>query len=61
MGKRQLARGNVQHGQIPMYIGTHATPNGMHLPNGPRHRDYGKVNTRSTIPFFSQNSVSIRT
>ena len=34
MGKRQLARGNVQHGQIPMYIGTHATQNGMHPATG---------------------------
>ena len=30
MGQRQLARGNVGHGQIPMYIGTHATQYGMH-------------------------------
>ena len=29
MGNRQFARGNVQHGQMPMYIGIHETPNGM--------------------------------
>ena len=30
MGKRQLARKNLGHGQIPMYIGTHATQYGTH-------------------------------
>ncbi len=39
MGKRQFARGNVQHGQIPMYIGTHAPPNGMRPSVGREGRD----------------------
>ena len=33
MGKRQLARGNLRHGQIPMYIGADATRKGMLAPS----------------------------
>ena len=30
LGKRELARGNIPHGQFPMYIGAHVTQNAMH-------------------------------
>ena len=49
MGKRRLARGNIRHGQIPMYIGIHATPNGMHPPPIERSGSAGREGAAAMV------------
>ena len=55
MGKRRLASGNVQHGQIPMYIGTRETRIGMRRRSWPSMGLAGVVtyNPTTTIDVFA--------
>ncbi len=56
MGKRELARGDVPQGQIPMYIRTHATPNEMHPPDGlpDQHVPRVGLNAPDVFQFYLQ-------